>query len=145
VRYSGPDGDGTFAKPVTIVIIEAQTLFSPFLSHALSEMGFAVTATLATASPDAIGRNEPEAVLIDVDYLEMEPPLAVERLRSILPDAALCVYTRSLDTDVHAACVAAGANVIISKAELLPAIVENIYSAILSRRPVNRPSPHSDD
>ncbi len=115
---------------MTIGIIEPQRLFAPFLTQLLSDAGFQVVVALETLALDEIARNEPCVVFVDVDFIDVEPILAIRRLRNIVPDATLCVYTGRDQVEWAAACSRAGANGIISKSAAPSEIIAGIQRAV---------------
>ena len=118
------------ARAIPIGIIEPQRLFAPFLTQLLSEAGFSVVATLESLSLDEIGRHEPKVVFVDIDFLDVEPIAAIRQLRSVVPDATICVYTGNVDEGWAAACSRAGGNCLISKSAAPAEIVSGIQRAL---------------
>ena len=119
-------------KSVLVGIIEPQRLFAPFLTQLLSEVGFSVVASLESMSLDEIGRNEPDVVFVDIDFLEIDPMTALRQLRGVVPRATICAYTGRSDEGWAAACTAAGANCVISKSATPLEIVNGIQRALAS-------------
>jgi DNA-binding NarL/FixJ family response regulator len=114
--YFRPTDESVGAKNVSLVIVEAQTLFAPFLTDILSRAGFAVVAMFDGLPLHAIARIEPRVVLIDIDYLDVEPISALENLRALIPKAAICAYTEREEPEWTVACIRAGASCVVSKA-----------------------------
>jgi len=96
-------------------IIEPQRIFAPFLAQALTDAGFTVATMHETLSLEEIARSNLAALFVDVDYLDVEPILAIRQLRSVAPLMTLCVYTRRSDEEWTRACEAAGADCVIGK------------------------------
>lgn len=117
-------------KSVLVGIIEPQRLFAPFLTQLLSEFGFSVVTTLETMSLDDIGRNEPDLVFVDIDFLEIEPIVAIGQLHRVVPRATICAYTGRNDAAWAAECSAAGANCVISKGATPQEIILGVQHAL---------------
>ncbi len=101
--------------PPLLGIIEPQRMFAPFLARTLADAGFTVAAILEGLALDEIARGNLAALFVDVDYLDIEPILAIRRLRRVAPQVTLCVYTGRSDEEWLRACTAAGANCVIGK------------------------------
>ncbi len=117
-------------KSLLVGIIEPQRLFAPFLTQLLSEVGFSVVASLESMSLDEIGRNEPDVVFVDIDFIEIDAITAIHQLRGVVPNATICAYTGRNDAGWAASCAAAGANCVISKSSTPPEIVDGIGRAL---------------
>ena len=117
-------------RSVSVGIIEPQRLFAPFLTQLLSEAGFSVVASLESMALDEIARNEPAVIFVDVDFIDVEPILAIRQLRSIVPNATVCAYTGRSGPDWAATCSRAGANCVISKSAAPAEIVAGIQQAM---------------
>jgi DNA-binding NarL/FixJ family response regulator len=127
-----PTDESAGAKNVSLVIIEAQTLFAPFLTDILSRAGFAVVAMFDGLPLHAIGRIEPRVVLIDIDYLDVDPLSALQNLRTILPKATICAYTERTESEWELSCTRAGASCTVSKAASPLEIIESIERALFA-------------
>lgn len=117
-------------RAVPVGIIEAQRLFAPFLSQLLSEAGFTVVTSMDSVSIEELGRTEPSVVLIDTDYVEDDALTALRKLRAVLPEAAICAYTGTLETEWALRSLRAGANCILSKMAEPHEIVDGIRAAL---------------
>jgi len=115
---------------VLVGVIEPQRLFAPFLTQLLSGEGFSVVASLESMSLDEIGRNEPDVVFVDIDFIEVEPITAIRQLHGVVPSATICAYTGRTDHEWAAAIRSAGANCVISKSATPGEIVEAIQRAL---------------
>ena len=128
------DSADSFAgqKRVSIVIVEPQLVFVPFLTGLLSRAGFAVIGAFDESTLERIAAIEPRVVLIDVDYLNANPLVVLLMLRESLPQAAICAYSERTDQEWNRACAYAGATRVISKAasqwELLDSIDESLLT-----------------
>jgi DNA-binding NarL/FixJ family response regulator len=124
---------GIAALPL-LGIIEPQRIFAPYLAHALAEAGFTVATVLETLSLAEIARSNLAALFVDVDYLDVEPILAIRQLRSVAPLITLCVYTGRSDEEWARACDAAGADCVIGKTAGIDAIVAAIERSMRAGR-----------
>ena len=123
---------------VLVGVIEPQRLFAPFLAQLLSGEGFSVVASLESMSLDEIGRNEPDVVFVDIDFIEVEPITAIRQLHGVVPNATICAYTGRTDPEWAAAIHGAGANCVISKSATPAEIVEAIQRALRAGTFVDR-------
>jgi DNA-binding NarL/FixJ family response regulator len=117
-------------RSVSVGVIEPQRLFAPFLTQLLSEAGFCVVTTLESMALDEIARNEPTVIFVDVDFIDVEPVLAIRQLRTVVPNATICVYTGRSQVGWAATCSRAGANCVISKSAMPAEIVAGIQQAL---------------
>jgi len=117
-------------KSVLVGVIEPQRLFAPYLTQLLSGVGFNVVASLESVSLDVIGRNEPDVVFVDLDFVEVEPITAIRQLHGVVPSATICAYTGRTDEGWAAACSGAGANCVISKSATPSEIISGIQHAL---------------
>jgi DNA-binding NarL/FixJ family response regulator len=131
-------------KSVLVGIIEPQRLFAPFLTQLLSEVGFSVVASLESMSLDEIGRNEPDVVFVDIDFVEIDPLTALRQLHGVVPRATICAYTGRGDEGWAAACTAAGANCVISKSATPLEIVSGIQRALEAGTFIDRRFEHTE-
>lgn len=115
---------------VLVGVIEPQRLFAPFLTQLLSGEGFSVVVSLESMSLDEIGRNEPDVVFVDIDFIEVEPITAIRQLHGVVPNATICAYTGRTDPEWAAAIGGAGANCVISKSATPAEIVDAIQRAL---------------
>ena len=115
---------------VLVGVIEPQRLFAPFLTQLLAGEGFSVVTSLESMSIDEIGRNEPDVVFVDIDFIEGDPLAAIQLLRGVVPNATICAYTGRTEAGWAAACASAGANCVISKAATPAEIVAAINGAL---------------
>lgn len=124
------DASRSMRGSILVGVIEPQRLFAPFLTQLLSGEGFSVVASLESMSLDEIGRNEPDVVFVDIDFIEVEPITAIRQLHGVVPNATICAYTGRTDPEWAAAIRSAGANCVISKSATPSEIVEAIQRAL---------------
>jgi DNA-binding NarL/FixJ family response regulator len=125
-------------KSVLVGIIEPQRLFAPFLTQLLAEVGFSVVTSLESMSLDEIGRNEPDVVFVDIDFLEIDSLVAIRQLHGVVPQAMICAYTGCGDEGWAAACNEAGAHCVISKSATPHEIITGIQRALQAGTFVDR-------
>jgi DNA-binding NarL/FixJ family response regulator len=130
VPHASPSSSAGPTRAISVGIIEPQRLFAPFLTQILSEAGFSVVASLESLSLDEIGRYEPTVVFADVDFIDIDPVLAIRQLRTVAPDATICAYTGCHDEGWAATCARAGANCVISKSAAPDEIVAGLMRAL---------------
>jgi len=99
VTFSPTDTVSTMlCRPGTrIVLIERQSLFTPFLRETFEASGASVSLAGPRPTAAALRRADPDAVCIDVDHLETAPLLALRALRRTLPDARIVAYASTCD------------------------------------------------
>jgi len=122
--------DGSRARSIPIGIIEPQRLFAPFLTQVFSEAGFSVVTSLESIALDEIGRNEPSVIFVDIDFIDVDPVIAIRQLRGVVPNATICAYTGRDEDGWAAKCSRAGANGVISKSSSPGEIVAGIQLAV---------------
>src|SRR6185437_4419919 len=82
---------------ILVGVIEPQRLVAPFLTQLLSGEGFSVVTSLESMSLDEIGRNEPDVIFVDIDFIDVEPMTAIRQLHGVVPSATICAYTGRTD------------------------------------------------
>jgi DNA-binding NarL/FixJ family response regulator len=115
---------------VSVAIIEPQRLFAPFLLQVFAQAGFSVVSSLERLALDEIGRNEPSVIFVDVDFIDVEPIVALRQLRNVVPNATICAYTGRTGAGWAATCSRAGANCVVSKSAVSTEIVSGIKHAL---------------
>lgn len=123
-------GSASRQVKLSVGIIEAQRLFSPFLTQILSEAGFSVVTCLETFALDEIARYEPSIIFVDVDFLQVDTMIAIRQLRTTVPEATICAYTGRGDNGWAAMCTRAGANCVLSKAATPEEIISGLQHAL---------------
>jgi len=82
---------------------------------ALREAGEPATATIARLDVTELGKLTPDLVVCDIDALDVDPLEMVRRLRFVLPDCLIAVYTGDMKRAWGVSCHLAGANCVLSK------------------------------
>ena len=98
------------------LLVEPQRIFIPVLWALLERAGFRVEQAVDSLVYAQVVRLQPQAVFIDIDFLEIDPLEAVSVLRMLLPVARIGVYTSTEERAAwHRRIIASGANAIFSK------------------------------
>ena len=77
--------------------------------------GAPALATLARLDVTELGRLAPDLLVCDVDELDVDPLEMLRRIRFVLPDCMIAVYTGVMKRTWGRACHLAGANCLLSK------------------------------
>jgi DNA-binding NarL/FixJ family response regulator len=102
-----------------------------------------MTAALSAALPDAqtsivkldiamLNTLAPDALVIDVDDLAIDPLEALRQLRFVVPVCAIIVYTNSAKPMFARDCHNAGANCLLSKSSSVEQMASGIRYAMQS-------------
>jgi DNA-binding NarL/FixJ family response regulator len=132
-------------RSIALGIIEPQRLFAPFLTQVFSEAGFIIVTSVETLALDELSRNEPTVVLIDLDFIEIDPISAIRQIRGVVPNATICAYTAGTEAGWAATCTRAGANCVISKSASPAEIVAGIQRALRVGAYIDRRFNGTDD
>jgi DNA-binding NarL/FixJ family response regulator len=98
-------------------LIESQTIFVPYLRRILTRLGFEVVATSQYVDLRDIMAHDPDAIVVDIDYLERSGPTALCRIREATQTAAVIALSEQTDPLFAATCVISGANEVCSKSD----------------------------
>src|SRR5271167_4678682 len=82
----------------------------PVLSAACKAAGERALAVVARLDVSEIGRLRPGLLICDVDDIDVDPLELLRRLRFVLPDCLIAVYTGVRKRSWSLACHLAGAN-----------------------------------
>ncbi len=113
-----------FAKlPVRTYVIEAQTLFVPYLSRMLERAGLSVIETSAVLNEKSLSEARPGVVFVDIDYSERGGMTLLCGIRETLersPDATgaphvVAYSSGGADETRRASCYISGATLVYSK------------------------------
>ncbi len=77
----------------SVYLIEAQALFVPTLIDVFAEAGLELRGVSGDADARSLIDAKPDVIFVDVDFLTQEPVHLVGFLRTLLPQAAIYVYT----------------------------------------------------
>lgn len=121
--------------PVRTFVIEPQTTFVGFLERALHEAGLDVIAVSPAVDAERIAAIDPDAVIIDVDFLERGGPSALCAVRAAAPDATILAYTDEDDEAFSAICTIAGTDAVIAKSFGPTEFADAVRRTLAARRP----------
>jgi DNA-binding NarL/FixJ family response regulator len=85
------------------------------LGAALKGAGEAALSILAGLEVVELGKLSPDILIVDIDSKEIEPLEVLRRLRFVLPDCVIVVYTGIMQHSWSRACHLAGVNCVLSK------------------------------
>jgi len=86
------------------------------LRTALRAAGVAEVASYADLSVSGLGTLEPDLLVCDLDRLDVDRLEFLRRVRFVLPECLIAVYTADLHRIWSRACHLAGANCLLAKA-----------------------------
>jgi CheY-like chemotaxis protein len=81
----------------------------------LRNAGTSPLAGIAALNVSALGKRAPELIVCDVDGIDVDPLELLRRLRFVLPDCMIAVYTGVMTREWARACHLAGASCLLSK------------------------------
>ena len=87
----------------------------PLFSSALRAAGVPALVTIARLDVAQLGRLAPNLLVCDVDGADVDQLELLRRLRFVLPDCLIAVYTGTLKRSWGVACHLAGVNCMLSK------------------------------
>ncbi len=96
-------------------LIESQTVFVPYLSKLLSNIGLEIVATSREFDRREVDTHAPAAIFVDVDYTQRGAPAAICGIREATRSAAVIAFSESDDPLFAATCVISGASAVCSK------------------------------
>ena len=114
-------------------LIEAQSIFVPYLQRVLSDAGFDVIATSPGVDGRDITAHDPAAIFVDVDFLERGGPTALCRIRDAARSARVMALSEKSDTLFAATCVISGANAVFSKNDNEEKLVSALREAVAAK------------
>jgi DNA-binding NarL/FixJ family response regulator len=95
----------------------------------LLDLGASAPADVAALNVSALGRCAPEVIVCDVDRVELDSLEFLRRLRFVLPDCMIAVYTGVMTREWARACHFAGANCFLSKHSTAPQLTAGLRGA----------------
>ena len=102
------------------------------LRAALHTSGAVTRAAIAPLDVTELGTRDPELILCDVDGLAVDPLEMLRRLRFVLPDCIIAVYTGVITREQARACHLAGANCLLSKDSTVQELALGLRGALSS-------------
>lgn len=104
----------------------------PLFSGVLKAAGFPGLATVARLDVTAVGKLAPELLVCDIDDCEVDQLELLRRIRFVLPDCVIAVYTGVMNRAWSLACHLAGANCMLSKQSEQRDLSTGLRRALLS-------------
>jgi DNA-binding NarL/FixJ family response regulator len=104
----------------------------PMFSAALKAAGAPALATVGALDVTALGTLSPDLLVCDVDRMKVDQLEFLRRLRFVLPDCLVAVYTGTLKGSWSLACHLAGANCLLSKDAPEAELSEGLRNALAS-------------
>jgi DNA-binding NarL/FixJ family response regulator len=101
-------------------------------SGVLRAAGAPALATVGRLDVTALGAVAPDVLVCDVDRMNVDPLEFLRRLRFVLPDCLLAVYTGTVKGSWSLACHLAGANCLLSKDAPEAELSEGLRDALAS-------------
>lgn len=115
-------------RACSLVAIASEDI--PRLTAALVGAFGQVETTVSLLDIPVLNALAPEVLVVDIDRLETEPHEALRRLRFVLPDCVIVVYTGSTPFSVIRGCHSAGANCLLSKHSSEEQLTSGLRSAM---------------
>lgn len=103
----------------------------PTLSAALRAAGAPALATVSRLNVTELGKLAPDLLVCDVDAVDVDRLELLRRLRFVLPNCLIAVYTGVMKRTWGMACHLAGANCLLSKAADEAALAEGLRDGLL--------------
>ncbi|MGZ3497424.1 MAG: response regulator [Vulcanimicrobiaceae bacterium] len=107
-------------------VIEPQALFASALGNVFDDLGLEVVRVSRDADFRELLDEQPALVFVDADFTAQEPTRLIGLLRTLLPKAAIAVYTGQRACQFARACCHVGANAVFSKAAGREEIVDGL-------------------
>jgi DNA-binding NarL/FixJ family response regulator len=114
-----------------VLLIERQTLFTPFLVRLLEGGGARVSVAAPEQEPLRLQRLRPDVICVDVDHLDEPPFAALRRLRTLLPGSRIVAYTHAAESAWRVLAKSFGADVVLGP----DAQVSDLLAAVRQPRP----------
>lgn len=129
-----------FGKPVRVLMLEDSAADAQLIRHELNRRGLP-TVTEVVDSEDAFAsaiRNfAPDVVLSDHSLAQFDAEAALALLRTVRPATPLIIVTGAFNSEKATACLRAGAEDLLLKADL-GRLVASITAAVQLRRPLDK-------
>ncbi len=107
------------------------SLVSTFIA-VLRGAGVFTSPTVVNLRVLELGKLRPDLLICDVDNLEVDALELLRRIRFVLPDCIIAVYTGTGERTWGLACHVSGVNCVLSKSTGEAALAQGIRSALLS-------------
>jgi DNA-binding NarL/FixJ family response regulator len=102
------------------------------LGVVLRRAGRPTRATISRLDVTDLGKLQPTLVICDIDGLQIDPLEMLRRLRFVLPECLIVVYTGLLERAWCVACHLAGANCMLAKGSSGAELATGLRGAIRS-------------
>jgi DNA-binding NarL/FixJ family response regulator len=102
----------------------------PLLGAVLKGAGEPDLALVAHLDVAGLGKLAPDVLVADIDELDVDPLEMLRRLRFVLPDCVIVVYTAITTLSWSRACHLAGASCLLSKATQERQLIVGLKRAI---------------
>jgi DNA-binding NarL/FixJ family response regulator len=119
-----------FVGGMSVYLIEAQALFVPTLADIFDELGLHLLGVSGDIDLHRLLDEQPDLLFVDADYVNEEPLRLVNLLRTLVPEAIICVYTSERSPKWATACHFAGATAVFSKNALRVEIIAGMREAM---------------
>ncbi len=116
------------ARVCCLAIVDPEEV--ALLGAALKGAGEAALSILAPLDVAELAKLSPDILIVDIDRLEIDPLEMLRRLRFVLPECLIVVYTGIMQHAWSRACHLAGANCVLSKESLESQLSDGLRSAI---------------
>jgi DNA-binding NarL/FixJ family response regulator len=104
----------------------------PMFSAVFKSAGTPALATVAKLDVSALAKLAPSLLVCDIDGLDVDPLELLRRIRFVLPDCLIAVYTGVVTSAWSRACHLAGANCLLAKNATTAELSLGLRSALLS-------------
>ncbi len=98
----------------------------------LRNSGTSALAGVAALKVSEIGKCAPDLIVCDVDAIDVDPLELLRRLRFVLPDCMIAVYTGVTTREWARDCHLAGANCLLSKKSTATQLTAGLSGAIVT-------------
>jgi DNA-binding NarL/FixJ family response regulator len=102
----------------------------PMFSAVFKAAGEPALATLAHLDVSELGRLAPDLLVCDLDDVEADPRELLRRIRFVLPECMIAVYSGILERAWGRACHIAGANCLLAKSSKAPSLSAGLRGAL---------------
>jgi hypothetical protein len=109
-----PSDSTVLSKPFRSCVAGIEPASLPLLVASLTLIGSSEPVTMSVIDVTAIGKLEPEVVVMNVDALTTDPFETIRMTRFLLHTAVIAVFTGRLDQSWGMSCHLAGANCLLS-------------------------------
>ena len=104
----------------------------PRLTAALAAAVASITTTVALLDIVMLNALAPDILVLDIDSLSDDPLETLRRLRFVLPDCVIVVFSGVLRYALLRECHSAGANCLLSKSSSVSQLAAGLRSAVSS-------------